>query len=63
MKNRWILQHEPEAQKMLEGLKTGLVPALTAYQSVCKVFHDQIYEVLSTECILEQDSKISSNTK
>ena len=61
--NRWILQHEPEAQKMLEGLKTGLVPALTAYQSECKVFHDQKYEVLSTECILEQDSKISSNTK
>ncbi len=61
--NRWILQHEPEAQKMLEGLEKGTVPALTAYQSECKVFHDQRYEVLSTKCILEQDSKISSNTK
>ena len=61
--NAWILQHEPEAQKMLEGLRSGKVPALTAYQSKCNVFHDQTYKVLSTKCILEEDSKISSNTK
>ena len=59
--NRWILQHEPEAQKMLESLESGTIPALIAYQNSCKVFHDHKYEVLSTECILEEDSKISSN--
>ncbi len=59
--NSWILQHEPEAQKMLEGLENGTIPALTAYQDRCIVFQDSRYEVLSTNCILGKDRKISGN--
>ncbi len=56
--NDWILQHQPESQKALEGLQTQTMPALIAYQDKCNVFRDQRYQILSTDCILEKDRKI-----
>ena len=58
--NDWILQHEPEAQKTLTDLQTGLVPILTAYQDKCSIFNDEKYQIISADCILERDRKISS---
>ncbi len=54
--NGWILQHKPEAEKTLNDLQTGIVPALTAYQDNCSVFNDEKYQILSADCILQRES-------
>ncbi|HHP7232359.1 MAG TPA: hypothetical protein ACFCUY_16050 [Xenococcaceae cyanobacterium] len=56
--NNWILQHQPEAQAALENLQTKETSALATYQDKCSVFNDTRYQILSTDCILEEDRKI-----
>ncbi len=52
--SNWILQHQPAAQKALERLERGQVPALSSVKDSCSVFASNGFSVIAADCILSK---------
>ncbi|WP_036479401.1 hypothetical protein [Myxosarcina sp. GI1] len=52
--SNWILLHQPAAQKAIERLELGKVPALSTVKDSCSVFASNGFNVVAAECILSK---------
>jgi hypothetical protein len=52
--NRWFLDQQPVTQEAIKQLEQGVTPAIALLQDTCSVFQDAQYNLLDSECILQQ---------
>jgi hypothetical protein len=51
-RDTWMMQYQPAANKAIEELKAGSVPALQRLMASCAAFENEDYVLLNAECIL-----------
>ena len=52
--NRWLKQHQPVTQEVIDGLRQGKLPVLLKYKDICTVFTQDQFTVISTKCLLNK---------